>query len=1582
MESSILKRAGRFLREQSKNKRWRRVLTVLGACVVFVTAYVLLMPAVALQRKTPCELEEHTHTEECYGQLVTCGRTGTGDETEEPVTLEFSCAFLKELHVHTQECYDGEGELVCGIADYAVHEHNDGCYEEGILVCSIPEVEEHEHTDACYRINDSGFICGQEESEAHKHTDACYTERKELTCEEAEGKGHTHTAECYTEEEKVICKEEESAGHTHTDACYGEDGALICEEEESEGHTHDPETCYETAEKLVCSEGEEKGHQHGDSCYMVNRELTCGKEENLVGHTHTEKCRGVVKELVCGKEEVILHLHTEKDCYEAVLDKDGKQKKDENGDLLWELVCELPEVTEHIHNEECYQEHAHTEECYQEGLICGLEEHTHTEECEEKEEDAVFYCASRIHSHTADCYDEEGKLSCGQANFVVHTHDETCYAADERLLCPLSVIEEHAHVEDCYDKDGNLACVHPAVELHTHTEECYDEEGVISCRKLIVLEHTHSEECFEPGLVKEGESFTKIYTGDSYIVTVEYGAEANIPEEAELLVEEITPENGEEHYAEQESRFKEALADEGAFMKTLLKVGFYLDGEEIEPESGVTVTVQFLDENGMAEGSSVTVVHFGEEDTEVLDNSNVENSSTTFQMNSFSEIAIGYRTGENGTIHLSESFEYEDEAFHITFHVEGDAALPEEAGADESLELNEELASEETEETEETEALDTSDEAKTEEQEGPVMLFTEEEMEEEIASEDSSVEGSEAAETENEGAETQKNEELSFAVTPLKEDSEECASAAAYAEEVDEESELLLVQALSYSLSYKGEELDLSECVVTAEVTPAEALSQFADEADTFEASPEESEEAETDIAVGVLELSEEKEVNALNTMVLGEDEKMVVTTKEDTIVLYAASQANPRFQVQYYANLSRVVDSNNISQYEDIDLSVLDGLNVIDTSGGNLPQNGKGGAVIKNIYIEKIGDKDGKIKKQKALTEVCKVKDFEYIKSPGINHFNSLIENGGYNLKEIWVLNHNHMESCYNGDGGLICEQADSTNAEDWTVWPYDSNLHFTNRKVTAEGNAQYILINDKSTIRLVYDPTTGEKNIATTFYDYDISDGEHRSEGGVQYMNTSAYGINSSTNCDAASKYAFGNGNVGTAFGENTWNGNNFNKSNPLNQSTGCTFGLVSGVSGDSPNFNVSAPKIFGPEPQIGKSIFSTQYSLDFSREGDTYTLTGVPGSGLGGLDTFHNNGISWSTKRIIWSNDFWPMDSAPTWGADGHDMKFGSKAAVDNRKFAGANGAEGSLPACDDGFDHNSYFGMSYSVDFELTEDYAGPLEYLFFGDDDMWVFLCDEQGNSQLVCDIGGVHASVGEYVDLWDYMRNEDDGSNKTGKHTLKFFYTERGASGSTCWMQFTLPSVTSIAPDQLTSSLKVRKFVTSKEDGEKVDLGDEFQFKIHFTDKDGKNLPDDYSYIKYDANGNECARDLIIWDGGEFTLKAGEYIEVKYLPVGTKFTIEELEHDDRYYYTQILVGGKEQRSPGEVVSKKLASGEILAEGVVVEAVFNNSCYVYELPETGGAGTNLYTMAGISLLLIAGLMYRKKFGERRGASSRN
>ena len=58
----------------------------LSCIVVFCTVYVLILPAITLERKTTCGQEEHVHTEECYsvdGHLI-CGR---------------------EEHLHTETCY-------------------------------------------------------------------------------------------------------------------------------------------------------------------------------------------------------------------------------------------------------------------------------------------------------------------------------------------------------------------------------------------------------------------------------------------------------------------------------------------------------------------------------------------------------------------------------------------------------------------------------------------------------------------------------------------------------------------------------------------------------------------------------------------------------------------------------------------------------------------------------------------------------------------------------------------------------------------------------------------------------------------------------------------------------------------------------------------------------------------------------------------------------------------------------------------------------------------------------------------------------------------------------------------------------------------------------------------------------------------------------------------------------------------------------------------------------------------------------------------------------------------------------------
>ena len=95
--------------------------------------------------------------------------------------------------------------------------------------------------------------------------------------------------------------------------------------------------------------------------------------------------------------------------------------------------------------------------------------------------------------------------------------------------------------------------------------------------------------------------------------------------------------------------------------------------------------------------------------------------------------------------------------------------------------------------------------------------------------------------------------------------------------------------------------------------------------------------------------------------------------------------------------------------------------------------------------------------------------------------------------------------------------------------------------------------------------------------------------------------------------------------------------------------------------------------------------------------------------------------------------------------------------------------------------------------------------------------------------------------------------------------------------------------------------------------------------------------------------------------------------------IDTSKKSDYYYFTDIE--GDVDDPKTNITEDKTAEGSIPSAGQS-EVRFTNRIHIYELPESGGSGTNLYTMAGISLLLMAGLMYRKKFKEGGKYSSRN
>ena len=136
--------------------------------------------------------------------------------------------------------------------------------------------------------------------------------------------------------------------------------------------------------------------------------------------------------------------------------------------------------------------------------------------------------------------------------------------------------------------------------------------------------------------------------------------------------------------------------------------------------------------------------------------------------------------------------------------------------------------------------------------------------------------------------------------------------------------------------------------------------------------------------------------------------EKMTVTLEDGIAIVSAQTQANPKFTVQYYANLEKVA-YNDDSLKVSIDGKNTNELPVIDTDGGKLPGNGKGvanspnGNPIRKLYVD---TKTGKLQTKTELTEVNEERPYEYHKATTINYINALIENTSYELKQVWVFN------------------------------------------------------------------------------------------------------------------------------------------------------------------------------------------------------------------------------------------------------------------------------------------------------------------------------------------------------------------------------------------------------------------------------------------------------------------------------------------------------------------------------------------------------------------------------------------------
>lgn len=717
---------------------------------------------------------------------------------------------------------------------------------------------------------------------------------------------------------------------------------------------------------------------------------------------------------------------------------------------------------------------------------------------------------------------------------------------------------------------------------------------------------------------------------------------------------------------------------------------------------------------------------------------------------------------------------------------------------------------------------------------------------------------------------TWEDDDLSLTVTvltpaPLPESTELAVTEASEAtlqeaETYADENDAAFLAARRLTLQQGDEPIDTTDFRMTAEVqVREELLDQLRQQAATFAAD---APETETEAVITLSALQPQEEDLAQQASVQVETEKippLTLTLQSDEVVVMASSEVNPQFTVQYYAELPMLASSGGSAS-----------LTVFDTTGRTLPRNyGTGENEANNKKKDLQLQTDGgsyKVHTNTELRQLYRTETMDFTTHPSLANVNKLNDSSNYTLKKVLV----------RWDGKTVNPTDDG-----WTE--KNSDVEFTNN--SGKDNDNTILITDKTVLCLVYEPKSGSYTNSTTFYDYDITDGN------TGDLNSQQKGINSASNYSGSGeKFAFGNANCGTGMQNYTHDGIYMNQYSittkngvPTAEQTnyGCNFGLVTKLDANGKlkyADGVIAPNLFNDGSAVGKYTYEGS-GLTFQREGDIYTLSSATLNNNGtkksiaNLDRFNNPKNGNTTYYDIFTNNFWPMDEVKN-----KDPKFGG----DDRPIV--NGST-VLPPSDDGKNHNSFFGMQFALQFTLTEDYTGPLEYLFFGDDDMWVFL-----DGKLICDIGGVHSSVGEYVDLWNYLER-----GKAGTHTLTFFYTERGASGSTCYMRFILPSVSEI-PVQQVGGLRIEKQV----EGLGGDLNRDFNFTIDLKKADGSAESNQYAYTKYEAN-NTVVTTGTIGNGGKFTLKSGQYLKIYGLPYGSQYVITETKVDG--YTTTNVVNG-------------------------------------------------------------------------------
>ena len=479
------------------------------------------------------------------------------------------------------------------------------------------------------------------------------------------------------------------------------------------------------------------------------------------------------------------------------------------------------------------------------------------------------------------------------------------------------------------------------------------------------------------------------------------------------------------------------------------------------------------------------------------------------------------------------------------------------------------------------------------------------------------------------------------------------------------------------------------------------------------------------------------------------------------------------------------------MNQLADVDGTGTDGLEVDGKGGNNISGDSQASLKTESVFTEIYSADTLTLENTRKIT----IKELSKVYQANVNKD---IKN--YNLTSVWVLNPK-------GNPNAVISNVNDTSEieKNWTIYSIPSDEE--NQEVKEEK----IELTGDSVIRMIYTPVSQADALqqSVKFWDYNVTDGN-----GSATFSSDNQGINSSGNYPSGSdpdkRIAVGQASNGIYHDYAKAEVREDERINMTWHSDQETTGMVETVNEDGPVYKegLTDPGLFKDDDDDVPGRYTVQgYELSFNQDGDTYTLSSVRNENgentIDNLEQFtdiYDNKPDWSdTHKTIYSNNFWPLDQLDY---SGQDILLGQEGVtyyITGSRFNTAKDNNGNVYdryeeyqkndettlLSDDMKPHNWFFGMRYDFDFTLG-DYTGPLNYYFRGDDDFWLFI-----DGKLAIDLGGIHSAVGKSLDLRKFMQ-ENGMTDPDETHRLTIIYAERGGSGSTCYMQFTIPNVTPV----------------------------------------------------------------------------------------------------------------------------------------------------------------------------------------------